>query len=126
MSPTDQRARALTEANAQRARQAQLRSDMIAGRLTLAEIMAQPPPDLARTMLIDVIRMMRSSVSARRSSPVMTRIGREAVAAGVNLLVPLGDASVRSRAWVAAHGGRGMRPRSTQDAALEFERQVAA
>lgn len=112
MSPTEQRRMSLAAANAQRRRIAGVRRELLAGRLTLADVMDAPPVELEGVMLIDVLRMSRSSVSARQAAPSLTRLGKLAVADNVNLLVPLGSASSCSRAWLAEHGSFWARPRN--------------
>jgi hypothetical protein len=61
-----------------------------------------PPEDLLSAPLLDLIQWTRSR--GRQRHPSIVQINAEAVRAGVNLMMPLGRASVRSRAWVAEHG----------------------
>lgn len=93
-----QRDKALRMANGRRMQLVELRRDMRAGRVTLAEIMVDPPDLLEHVACIDVVRMNYSRVKA---TPWMERLGRLAVADGINLMMPLGRASARTREWIA-------------------------
>jgi hypothetical protein len=62
----------------------------------------EPPDDLRTAPLLDLIQWTRSR--GRRRHPSIVHVNAEAVRAGVNLLVPLGRASQRSREWVSEHG----------------------
>ncbi len=91
---------ALATANERRMRIAALKSGIRSGDITLAEIMANPPEILSNWSCADVIRARYSS---RHAIPSLERLGRLAVRDRVNLLVPLGRASARTRTWVAEH-----------------------
>jgi hypothetical protein len=103
----------MTPAQLEQRRSAQMRSTDLrvrrsaakrrlrSGDLLLTDAMSDPPPELADMLLIDVIR----ALGTRRSASIV-ELGRMAVADRVNLMVPLGSASARTRAWVAQHGGR--------------------
>lgn len=103
MQPTTQRDRALNSANEKRAAIASIRVQLSSGQLTVADVMLDPPVALKDTPLIDILRMQRAR---RRNGLSLAIIGEEAIDANVNLLLPLGCASARVRAWVAAHGMR--------------------
>lgn len=98
-----QRDRALSSANRKRIAIAGIRAQLASGRLTVADVMMDPPDALTGTPLIDILRMQRAS---RRNGLSIAIIGEEAIDANVNLLLPLGCASARVRAWVASHGMR--------------------
>ncbi len=91
-----------------RRNRAAVRAALRSGTLTLQDAMTSPPPELLRDPLIDVLRHGRGC--CRRSPAWMEKLGREAVRDGVNLMVPLGRASARSRAWVAEHGSHRWTP----------------
>lgn len=78
----------------------EVRAGLRSGTLTLKEVMREQPEAITDLALIDIIRMTR----CRRNGPVMQEIGRRAVRDNINLMVPLGKASVSSRAWVARNG----------------------
>jgi hypothetical protein len=96
-----QHMQALQRGNELRGRRAEAKRRLRSGDLSLADAMGDPPPEIAGMLLIDVIRALGTS---RRAS--LQDLGRMAIADRVNLMVPLGGASARSRAWVATHGGR--------------------
>ncbi len=87
------------------------RTALADGSITLEDVMDERPAALHDVMLVDLILWTRSRSRGRRS-PAITAIGRMAVAADVNLLLTLGVAGLRSRAWVAANGYRSWRPNS--------------
>lgn len=95
-----QRREALEMANARRKDVAAARRSLRSGELSLSDVMVDRPVSLRTAPLVDVIRW----AYARRSPKALTMIGRAAVRDRVNLLIPLGEASVVSRAWVAEHG----------------------
>lgn len=79
---------------------AELRRQLRRGAVTLADVMETRPPEAADYLLIDIIRWVY--YAPRRAN--VEEIGRAALRDGVNLMMPLSRASVRSRAWVAVHG----------------------
>lgn len=105
MTPVAERMREIGALSAAaRGRRGEVRRQLRSGELPLGEAMASPPEPLLDAALIDVIRWSRSNRShgSRRSLEV---IGRAALRDNVNLMMPLGRASERSRTWVAEHGG---------------------
>ena len=94
-----QRAAALAAANTRRHRLAELRRQARTGQAGLTGLLLDPPVELRDVLLVDVVRMSRS----QRMSSGIARLGRLAVRDGINLLIPLGQASQRTRAWVAEH-----------------------
>ncbi len=79
---------------------AQVRADLRAGRIRVADVLADPPACILDVTLHDVLRWQVATRSPRRDM----RLGSEALADRVNLLVPVGLASARSKAWAAQHG----------------------
>lgn len=95
-----QRSSALQKANTRRVQIALVRKRLRTGALPITAVMRTQPELLARAPLIDVIRW---AYSPNRGSRAIEQLGRQAVIDGVNLMVPLGRASARSRAWVATN-----------------------
>lgn len=89
-------------AHAKRRGMAAVRRKLRTGELTLGDVMAAQPAELNDVLLVDVLRWARRCGGKR----VAEIVGREALRDQVNLMVPLGRASARSRAWVAEHGVR--------------------
>ncbi len=103
MTVVDAKLVALGMANESRMAKAGVKARLRSGSLSLADVMNDPPPELARALLIDVIRWTRSYGRGGRG-PAIEALGRHALRDHVNLMVPLGEASQRSRTWVAEHG----------------------
>ena len=96
---TEQRTKALECAMDKRRAMADLRARLASERGALADVMRDPPDAVSRMLVVDVVRMAHS----QRSTEALRRLGHLAVRDGVNLLVPLGGASLRTREWVAQH-----------------------
>jgi hypothetical protein len=94
------------QGNALRKERSDARRALRTGALSMEAVMRDPPPALAGVPLIDVVRLGYRY----RNGGAITEIGRMALRDGVNLMMPLGTASVRSREWVARHGCRYWRP----------------
>jgi hypothetical protein len=86
-------------ANAKRLRMAALRRYLRTETGALEDILRDPPAEFEDWPLIDVVRLGYN----KRGSVACERLGRLAVRDGVNLLVPLGRASLRSREWIIKH-----------------------
>jgi hypothetical protein len=97
----DQPTQALQVANAKRIAMAALRRRLRTERGALADVMLNPPAVLENVAIVDVVRLAYS----KRSGRMMQLLGREACRDNVNLLMPLGCASLRTRRWVAEHAG---------------------
>jgi hypothetical protein len=98
----EQRRGALVMANDKRAQVAALRRGARAGTVSVPSLLMDPPAALGHIAVIDVMLMSRASIPSqayRRKA----KLGRWAVADGVNLLVALGDASERTRQWAAKY-----------------------
>lgn len=106
MTVTEQREASLALAQAKRLELAAIKRDLRSGTTSLAALMEDPPEALHSSLLIDVLRWTRSTA---RNGRGITEIGRQALRDNVNLMIALGDASARSRAW-AAEWGRYGRP----------------
>jgi hypothetical protein len=106
----DQRIAALAVANRIRQERAALKRDLHDGRITLEDILGAPHPAVVNTPLLDVLCWTRRG--NRFQATGMAQLGRAAVDARINLLLPVGRASVTTRAWcvqIAQHNMR--RPR---------------
>jgi hypothetical protein len=99
LSPTEQRMAALEVANSKRLRKAELRRRLVSERGALRDVLLDPPPEFAHMPIIDVVRLAQTS----RAAKSLQRLGRLAVRDRVNLLMPLGSASLRTREWTAEH-----------------------
>lgn len=82
-----------------------IRQNLRTGQLTLTELMADPPIVMRNVTLADILQMRRATT--RAAHPSVMALGQRAMRDGINLLVPLGQASARSRAWVAEYGDFG-------------------
>lgn len=94
---TDQRRTAIRKATAVRSQRANLKRDLRDGRITLDEILGAPHPAAASATLLDVLQWTRWPNGFRPTA--LERIGKQAVGAKVNLLLPVGRASLATRAW---------------------------
>lgn len=99
MTREEQRTAALVRANDKRIARADLRARLVSERGSLADIMRDPPEVLADMALVDVVRLSYG----KRSAASLARLGRLACRDHINLLMPLGEASERTREWVAVH-----------------------
>ena len=99
MSPTQllQRRDALASANHNRLKITDLRKRLTSEHGMMREVMENPPPELASYALVDVVRLMHS----QRCSKSIQRLGAMAIHHRINLMIPLGKASLASRRWVA-------------------------
>lgn len=105
MSTTlDQPMTALSSAQARRMRLTTLRRDLRAGRVSLTDLMLDPPADMENVILSDVLRWLGCGGSSSR----IRSLGKWAVRDSVNLLQTVGEASAFSRAWVAENGLHGL------------------
>lgn len=81
-----------------RQEKARIRSALQLGKLTIAEVLRDPPPCIQRTSVLELLRLIR-----RHNSKVgvawEVALGRRALMDGVNLLVRVEDASQRTLAW---------------------------
>lgn len=95
---------ALAVGNERRRVQVRVRRGLRDRTLSLTGVLLDPPAELSDVLVLDVVRWARSA-SGQRGAAGMHRLGRLALRDGVNLLVPVGRASVATRAWAAQHGG---------------------
>lgn len=100
MSPAElsQRHASLELANAKRAAVVEHGRRIAAEPGYLRTVLENPPAELEDMAIVDVLRLARCN---RRRSAAEQRMGRLAVEAGVNLMLPLGRASLVTRRWVA-------------------------
>ena len=94
---------ALQKANDARQEIADIRRRINAGELTMVDLLEDPPECLLGFTVLDVARMGYARSSSWRSTPGIERLGHLAVRDGINLCMPLGKASLRTRRWVAVH-----------------------
>lgn len=97
----EQRQTALLTANETRTKRAQLKRGLRSGDVTLAQAFREPV--FADSLLIEVVRY----TGAHKA---LAAVGKQALRDNVNLMVTVGRASERSKAWVAKHGYRHWRP----------------
>lgn len=102
---------ALVVGNAKRALVAEWRARLRCDRRAVQQVLLDPPPELAGYPLVDIIALGFAS----RHTHSLAQIGRDALAAHVNLLQPVGKASRRSRKWAAEKGTLGVRHRFGPD-----------
>jgi hypothetical protein len=95
-----QRDLALKAATEQRMRISSIRRRARSGDLTLNELILDPPDELAHMPCVDVVRL---TLRSHHSTAGLQRLGRLAVRDGINLLMPVGGTSARTRAWIAEH-----------------------
>lgn len=88
-------ARAGAASNHTRGQVADLRRGLRTGTIELADVLLHPPAYIAHMALVDVVDLQASTRAAVRRA----NLGRDAVRAGVNLLQPVGRASLASRTW---------------------------
>ena len=101
LTPVEQRQAAIVKANEVRRARLELKDGLRAGTITLDDILlAGPHPAVLRTPLLDV---MMWGKAGRLQSRGLAILGERALDARVNLLLPVGQASVRMRAWCVAH-----------------------
>lgn len=96
---------ALQVANAKRCAKARLRRDIKAGQITLAQIVATRPLELADCPLFEVLLMF-----PQRGQRALVEINRHAIRDRVNLAVTFGDASTTTLRWLTDLTARGSRP----------------
>lgn len=106
MATAEHMATITRRANEVRASRAAAKRALRSGALTLPVAMRDRPDELLDVLLIDIVRWSRN----RSSTAAISHIGAMAVRDSVNLMMPLGRASLRSRDWVAQHGCRYWRP----------------
>jgi hypothetical protein len=102
MSPEMQRRKACEAASRKRAQITALKQQLLGGTLTLEDVLMDPPEALTQVPVIDVLRMTRRA--GNRGARGLWQINGRAVHAGVNLMMPLGLASERTREWAAENG----------------------
>jgi hypothetical protein len=98
MTATQQRQHAIQQANRIREQRHTIKQDLQAGTLTLTDILTAPHPAVATTPLLDVMLWARKR---GMQAPGLARVGEQAIRDRVNLLLPVGSASLRMRKWCA-------------------------
>lgn len=122
----EQRARAIINANKRRQDLAQLRKRIKGDREYAATVFRDPPDAALDLAVVEVLVLARSAKGWRSSC--LGEIGGQAVRDGVNLMMPLGRASARTREWAATEGLRWARyggPRTRNTYAADVPRAVA-
>ena len=91
---------------------ADLRDDMAAGRVSLADVLLpRALPLIADRTLAELVRWQWAG-SGLAAKPALEDFGRRAMGARVNVLAAAGRASLESRLWVAEHGTKWTRRRA--------------
>lgn len=90
-------------ANERRIALADLRGSCKLNPELLAVVLLDPPAVLHGHSVIDAVRILRGNRGGV-APPWLTTLGRNALRDQVNLLVPIGRASERTRMWIAEHG----------------------
>jgi hypothetical protein len=80
--------------NAVARKRARIRRGLRTGELRLADVLADPPPELEDVLLVDLVRWSRGVGRSK-----LERIGRRAVQDGVNLAMTVGRVAPSSRVW---------------------------
>lgn len=96
---TSQRLDALERANVKRLARADYRRRLPGDADLLRAVLLDPPDDLKAVRLHEIVAWSRKDRCARTRG--IESLGRRAVVHGVNLMMPLGRASLRSREWLA-------------------------
>lgn len=78
-----------------------LKRELRGNRDGLRELLLDPPEAIHHITVVELIAYGRYR---HMRAPAMEKIGKDAIADGVNLLVTLGRASMRTRLWAAEHG----------------------
>lgn len=102
-TPADHRTQAreaLAIANVKRSAIREIKRQVQVGELVLADLLRDPPPALAHMSVFEVM-MLRRQLRGQSSDAARQKIGGRAVADQVNVLIPLGRASQRTRNWAA-------------------------
>lgn len=81
---------------------ARIKKALATGDLSLEDVLMDPSSEVVGMAVIDVIRATRRE---QRFGPSLWHINGLAVRAGVNLMIPVGKASLRTREWAVMHGG---------------------
>jgi acetolactate synthase regulatory subunit len=81
--------------NAARTERSVIRRQLRMGETSLSVILRDPPQPMAKDPLFDVLKWVR-----HRGHRWLIDVNRRAILEGVNLAVPLGQASERSRRWL--------------------------
>lgn len=102
MTARSQRLAALNNATRRRRELGEYRRALRSGAVSIEDAMLNPPEFLRDRLLIDVVRDLRGAGAGSATRSGLAEIGRRAVRDGVNLLLPVGRASLATRAWVAA------------------------
>jgi hypothetical protein len=87
---------------AKRGEKGRLRAAVRAGDLQVGELLARPPECLSDTVMMDIVLW-----KPRFGLHKQAALGRRALAKQVNLLGTVGNASERSRSWLAREIGEG-------------------
>jgi hypothetical protein len=101
MTATEQRVTALKTANVKRIDVARHKRSMRGNAKAVIDALEERPDDLAHIPVVELLAWART---CGLRSATMEKVGRRAVADGVNLLVPLGRASSHTRQWAMDYG----------------------
>jgi hypothetical protein len=118
MTADEQRTAARRLADQNRRVNVELRRRVKTGEVTIAEILANPPAHWAHVPMIDVIRRVRGRRVWGSGTTWLERLGRAAVRDDVNVFMPVGRASTRSRERMIRYAAENLivHPRRTRTA----------
>lgn len=91
---------ALDRANQARIEISQLRQALRRGDQDLPDILMDPPPCTQNMTLVDLVTLSKHKYT---NTYQLARLGKAAVSARVNLLMPMHRASLTSRKWLATY-----------------------
>lgn len=100
---TAQNLEALGVANSRRGRLAEIRSEAQGDPVAVAELLADPPPEISHLLVVEVLSMLRRS--GLRAGGIEAA-GRAAALERVNLITPMARAARATRAWAIRQGLR--------------------
>jgi hypothetical protein len=99
MTPAE-RALALEHAQTTRLEVVELRRRIRRGEVALVDLLDDPPACIHGMGLVDVLRFSYTGSGRARIPRRIESLGREAARDGINLLVPIERASMRTRRWL--------------------------
>lgn len=97
-----QHMKALENANKNRVLLKEMKERVRDGRVPLRDVLMAPPKQFEHYAIVDVVRLARN-VPRYRSPAWFQRMGQAASQQQINLLIPVGTASLRTRRWVVQY-----------------------
>ena len=99
---SEQSMSALEVANKNRGLLKEMKARVRDGRVPLRDVLMSPPKEFEHYAIVDVVRLARN-VPRYRSPAWFQRMGQAASQQQINLLIPVGTASLRTRRWVVEY-----------------------